>query len=65
MTVREWVRESCAAQGLPEFITDKAVIERAVAIVRPALQHRSNGDGPVHEHRPVEERAASSAQKAG
>lgn len=39
--LRDYVRESCAASGVAEFVSDAAVIDRAVAIVRPALQKRA------------------------
>lgn len=39
--IRDYVRESCAAAGVPEFVNDPAVIDRAVAIVRPAIEKRA------------------------
>jgi hypothetical protein len=34
--VRAWVAESRRRQGLPEMITDPAVLARAAAVLRPA-----------------------------
>lgn len=39
-TVADYVRRTCAEQGVPEFVRDDAVIDRAVAIVRPAIEAR-------------------------
>ncbi len=33
--VRAWVAESRRRQGLPETITDRTVLERAAAVLRP------------------------------
>lgn len=38
--VAEYVRRTCAEQGVPEFVRDDAVIDRAIAIVRPAVERR-------------------------
>lgn len=37
----EWVRASCAAQGLPPTVEDPAVLARVAAIIRGAEKRRA------------------------
>ncbi len=51
---REWTEQSCAAQGLPAKVTDRAVVAQVAALLgatSTVARHRVAPDGEAAEER--------------